>query len=398
MFKPANERLGRPFTYACERFGLRKSSAAFSSIPPRMMPIHTYFETLPPNSSYRKISSALANHRVDSKNAPSQINGQNRSETMKAAIKDTSVTLQPVFQNGIPSENSGVPSTGKPAKSISQLPTAFGCPRDFLGNRFVYAVISPRAHGLSIGINMNPDKHCNFDCSYCEVNRLLPATQQHLDLEMMAIELQNTLDLVRSGRIRELSFFKRTPAPLLELRQVALSGDGEPTICPNFTKAVETLTQIRARSVSFFKIVLITNASGLDLPEVQAGLKCFTRADEIWAKLEAGTQDYFTKVNHSDIPLEKILANILLIGRQRPIIIQSLFPSLNGQVPPWAEIDQYAQRLKELKEAGAQISRVQIYSATRPTTHHECGHLQLKILSRIASTVRQTSGLEAAIF
>jgi hypothetical protein len=42
--------------------------------------------------------------------------------------------------------------------------TAFGCPRDFLGNRFVYAVISPRARGLSVGVNMNPDRFCDFNC------------------------------------------------------------------------------------------------------------------------------------------------------------------------------------------------------------------------------------------
>jgi hypothetical protein len=44
--------------------------------------------------------------------------------------------------------------------------TAFGSPRDFLNNRFVYAVISPRSRGLCLAVNMNPDKTCNFDCLY----------------------------------------------------------------------------------------------------------------------------------------------------------------------------------------------------------------------------------------
>lgn len=275
--------------------------------------------------------------------------------------------------------------------------TAFGCPRDFLGNRFVYSVISPRARGLSIGVNMNPGKICNFDCAYCEVNRCRPGMEEPLNVETMAIELQNTLDLVRSGKIREVAFFK-TPPALLELRHVALSGDGEPTLCPNFTDAVQTVTHIRARSLDFFKIVLITNATGLDLPEVQRGLKYFTRADEIWAKLDAGTQEYFNKVNQTDVPLKKVLSNILFQARQRPVVIQSLFPSLNGHEPPPEEILEYAQRLKELKDAGAEITLVQIYSATRPTVHSECGHLPLKTLSRIAQTVRQTAGLNAEIF
>ena len=41
--------------------------------------------------------------------------------------------------------------------------TAFDRPRDFLGNRFVYAVISSRAGGLSLGVTVNPDKRCNFE-------------------------------------------------------------------------------------------------------------------------------------------------------------------------------------------------------------------------------------------
>jgi hypothetical protein len=87
-----------------------------------------------------------------------------------------------------------------------------------------------------------------------------------------------------------------------------------------------------------------------------------------------------------------------LVARQRQVVIQSLFPSMNGQEPPPEEIQAYAQRLKQLKDAGAQIPLVQIYSATRPTPHSECGHLPLKTLSRIARQVRDVSGLKAEVF
>jgi wyosine [tRNA(Phe)-imidazoG37] synthetase (radical SAM superfamily) len=281
---------------------------------------------------------------------------------------------------------------------MTKIETAFGCPRDFLGNRFVYAVISPRARGLSIGVNMNPDKSCNFDCAYCEVDRRLPGTAEILNVDVMANELQSALDLVKSGKIRELPLFKAAPEDLLELRHVTLSGDGEPTLCPNFVEAVQTVTHVRARGSSFFKIVLITNATGLDQPAVQEGLKYFTRDDEIWAKLDAGTQEYFQKINRSETPLDKVVANILFQARLRPIVIQSLFPSINGQEPPAAEIELYAQRLKSLKEAGGQIQLVQIYSATRPSPHSVCGHLPLRTLSRIAQTVRTVSGLPAEVF
>jgi len=188
-------------------------------------------------------------------------------------------------------------------------------------------------------------------------------------------------------------------AELLQLRHVTLSGDGEPTLCPNFVEAV--LAVMHARAVGkfpFFKIVLLTNASGLGLPEVQHGLECFTQQDEIWAKLDAGTQAYMDKVNRPGCTLDRILANILFVSRQRPVIIQSLFPLLNGEEPPAEEIEQYVQRLCELKRAGGQISLVQIYSATRPTPHSECGHLSLRTLSRIARRVREVAGLNAEVF
>jgi wyosine [tRNA(Phe)-imidazoG37] synthetase (radical SAM superfamily) len=277
--------------------------------------------------------------------------------------------------------------------------TAFGSPRDFLDNRFVYAVVSARARGLSVGVNMNPDKQCNFDCVYCEVHRDGSPRERHLIPEVMADELKKTLAYVLAGRLRERPWYHTLPDELLQLRHVALSGDGEPTFAPNFVEAVQAVVHVRALGgFPFFKMVLITNATGLDQPQVQRGLKFFTRSDEIWAKLDGGTQAYLNKVDRMEMPLEKILSNILLLARQRPVVIQSLFPAIDGEEPPLEEIEQYAQRLKELKAGGAQIPLVQIYSATRPTPNSGCGHLPLKTLSRIAHAVRQATGLKAEVF
>jgi wyosine [tRNA(Phe)-imidazoG37] synthetase (radical SAM superfamily) len=276
---------------------------------------------------------------------------------------------------------------------------AFGYPRDFLGGRFVYTVVSPRARGLSIGINLNPDQKCNFDCAYCEVNRSRAPRDSALDLSIMADELRAALEQVCSNRVRERPCYRKLPDDLLKLRHVALSGDGEPTLCPVFLEVVQTVVHIRACGpFPFFRLVLITNATGLDRLAVQQGLELFTPRDEIWAKLDAGTQEYMDRINKPDCSIEKIIDNILRLARRRPVVIQSLFPSLFGLEPPSAEIEAYVQRLRALKDAGAQISRVQIYSATRPTPHSECGHLPLRTLTRIAQRVRDVAGLEAEVF
>lgn len=274
---------------------------------------------------------------------------------------------------------------------------AFGYPRDFLQNHFVYLVISPRAKGLSIGINLNPIMRCNFQCVYCEVERGQPARASILEVDRMGTELNQTLQMVDAGWLRHLPRYASLPQDLLHVRHVTLSGDGEPTLAEKFAEAVGAVAHVRAVG-RFFKIVLVTNSTALDNPRVQEGLRFFTREDEVWAKLDGGTDAYIRKVNGSTAPLEKILSNILVIGRQRPVVIQSLFPAINGEPPSDFEIEEYAQRLKELKEQGAEISHVQIYSATRPMARVGCSHLPLKTLSRIAQTVRKVAELRAEVF
>src|SRR5215510_211089 len=116
----------------------------------------------------------------------------------------------------------GEPDQQSPATFVQWSGTAFGCPRDFLDNRFVNTMVSPRARGLSVGVNMNPDKFCNFDCVYCEVNRREPARETSLDIGLMVTELDRTLELLGSGCIRERPRYQSLPAELLKLRHVAL--------------------------------------------------------------------------------------------------------------------------------------------------------------------------------
>jgi len=279
--------------------------------------------------------------------------------------------------------------------------------RNFFGNRFVYAVISQRARGLSIGVNMNPGKFCNFDCVYCEVDRRETPRDAEVDLGVLTAELRKMLSLAQKGRMKELPGYQSVPEELLQLKEVALSGDGEPTLCPNFAEVVEAVVHVRAqRDFPFFKIVLITNATGLHLMQVHFGIRLLTAEDEVWAKLDAGTQEAMDRITRAKIAplnapnptLAQVMENILTLGRQRPVVIQSLFPLLDGREPTPEEIEQYVQRIRELKEGGAQIPLVQVYSAHRPAVHHNCGHLPLKSLLRIAQRVHEVTGLKAEVF
>jgi wyosine [tRNA(Phe)-imidazoG37] synthetase (radical SAM superfamily) len=291
-----------------------------------------------------------------------------------------------------------------PGKPVNESPhphrkAAFGTPRDFLDNRFVYLVISERARGLSVGVNMNPDKLCDYDCIYCEVDRRVPAAEKKLNVELMAEELQATLGLIARDELKAIRHYVALDPELRRLRHVTLSGDGEPTLSPQFKEALQAVVHVRALGkVPFFKLVLVTNGSGLNRVEVQGGIKLLTRQDEVWIKLDGGTQTYLNRINRSQVSLGQTLQNILSLARQRPVIIQSLFPAIRDLEPPAEEVEQYALRLKELKEHGAQIPLVQIYSCTRPTIRDEATHLPLRSLSHIAHRVREVSGLPAEVF
>lgn len=215
----------------------------------------------------------------------------------------------------------------------------------------------------------------------------------------MAEELSQTLRMAKAGGLRQLPRYANLPHDLLQVRHVALSGDGEPTLASNFVEAIETVVHLRALvEAPAFQLVLLTNSTGLDQPQVKRGLRYLTQDDEIWAKLDAGTQQYLDRINGANISIEKITNNILELARERPVIIQSLFPSIDGSVPRAYEIEQYAKRLKGLKQKGAKISLVQIYSATRPMARSGCGHLPLRILTRIAEMVRRIASLRAEVF
>lgn len=304
------------------------------------------------------------------------------------------------------------PSAGRsaPTSSHSHSPryqrssaSALGCPRFFLaGSNHVYVVFSSRARGLAVGVNLNPDRFCNFDCCYCEVDRnaLVKADQPvPVNAQAVASELSNALHQMRSGTLLQHPYFSQLPPDMLRLAHVTISGDGEPTMCPNFSEVVEGVVHLRAASLTpYFKLVLLTNGSGLDRPTVRSGLRLFTHADELWVKLDAGTAEGMERINRPAVAFEKILHNILEVGRLRPIVIQSMFVEVDGVLPDRASLVELARRLTELKEAGARIGLVQVYSATRPNHSRRCRHLSLRVLSDIAGTIHQMTGLRVEVF
>ena len=266
---------------------------------------------------------------------------------------------------------------------------------------YVYPVISRRSGGLSIGINLNPDKVCNFDCVYCEVDRKTPGKTSVVDLAQLREELTALIHFARDGGLaREPKFNEVQPALTQTPRDIAFSGDGEPTMLHNFDECVRVAAEVkRAEGLAATKLVLITDAAGLDTGSVKRGLATMdANQGEIWAKLDAGTEGYYKLVNRTTVRLDRILHNLLVTARARPIIIQSLFLRMHGQPMPPEELAEYCFRLEELVHDGAQIREVHLYTIARPTPEPFCGKLTKAELEAMAQTVREKTRLKVVTF
>ena len=272
--------------------------------------------------------------------------------------------------------------------------------RSFADNRYVYAVVSRRSKGVSLGINLNPDKLCNFDCVYCQVDRRTPGGPSEVDLAVVQEELDDLLGMVGSGALFETERFQATPIALRRLNDIAFAGDGEPTTCPLFPETVAIAAEARRRhGLNAAKLVLITNASQLHKPGVRQAVQTLMQNNgEIWAKLEAGTAEYYHLIERTTIPFQRILDNITETARSMPVVIQALFLRLHGQPPSRVEQEAFCDRLVEIVGAGGQIKLVQVYTVARTPAETYVAALSTAEVDALTALVRARTGLAAEAF
>ncbi len=257
---------------------------------------------------------------------------------------------------------------------------------------YVYPVISRRAMGLSIGVNLNPEKRCTFSCVYCQINRRIQRNLHHVDIEAVRRELAEAVQAVTSGDIWREDRFAATPEAFRRINDIALSGDGEPTCMTNFDQAVQAAADVRSQfGCEQLKIVVITNATQFGQPQF---LRALPRLDEnngeIWAKLDAGTDEYFQKVNRPApaITLDQIVAGIADVARGRPVVIQTLMLRLDGKLPTPEEIDAYCRRLRNIVDTGGRLKLIQLHTIARSPQEAFAATLSKDELNAIARVVR----------
>jgi len=209
-------------------------------------------------------------------------------------------------------------------------------------------------------------------------------------------ELRQLVGSVNDGTLFEQTVFAHIPPEKRVLKDIAFSGDGEPTLSPQFAETVRLVADIRKElCADSVKIVLITNASALYRVPVRAALEVMLQNNgEIWAKLDAGTPEFYQTISRSTVPFQTIRSNLIHFTQDLPVVIQTCFLALYGKGPSADEVRHYAERLKELDK----VSYVQIYTVARNTPENWATPLENRQLDDISATVRQLTGLDVRTF
>lgn len=257
-------------------------------------------------------------------------------------------------------------------------------------NRYVYPVLSRRAKGVSIGINLSPSKECNFHCVYCQVNRRIPGPVDPVDLGALIRELNAMLAWAVGGEIWADPHFAHVPEELRRIQDIAFSGDGEPTVHRGFADMVQLAADAKVRyRLREARLVVISNASRFHTQAFRRAVPILQAHEgQVWAKLDAGSARRFSRINRTAVPFKRVLDNIEWLARQMPIIIQSCLFRLGGEALDETEIELYIARLQRVLERGGRIAGVQLYTIARPPTEQAVTRLSDAELADIAASVR----------
>lgn len=242
--------------------------------------------------------------------------------------------------------------------------------RDRVGLTYVYPVISRRAGGVSVGINLNPNNACNWRCVYCQVPDLKRGSAPRIDLNKLEAELRSFLYELTEGDFMS----QHVPEAARKIHDIALSGNGEPTSAKEFESIIELIGHVITdfELPSNLKLVLITNGSLIHQSSVQAGLQRMAKLNgEVWFKFDRATAEERQRINNTRISLKKIHHHLRIATSLCSTWIQTCMFQMDGNPPLGDEIDAYLKFLKQLKKENMPLQGILLYGIARPSLQPE---------------------------
>ena len=268
--------------------------------------------------------------------------------------------------------------------------------RDSAGLLYVYPVVSRRAGGVSVGINLNTNNACNWACLYCQVENLTRGGPLPIDLDRLEKELGDFLDDLLHGDFMQ----RQVPAEARHLMDIAFSGNGEPTSAPEFAAAVAQVGTVLGRFALRGKLPvrLITNGSLLHRPEVQAGIRLLGElGGEVWFKVDRGGAADVAGINGVPMLAEKVRRNLETCAGLASTWVQTCWFALDGQAPSAAARAEYCALLQPL--AGL-LAGIHLYSLARPSLQPAAprlARLAAKELEAFAAEIHEKTGIRVMV-
>lgn len=245
--------------------------------------------------------------------------------------------------------------------------------RDAAGLKYVYPVISRRAGGVSIGINLNPNNKCNWRCIYCQVPDLGRGNAPKIDVTLLHAELDVFLRNLLEGDFMQ----RRVPEASRHIADIAISGNGEPTSARAFPAVVDCIAETMAAFdlVGKIKFTLITNGSLMGRDYVQHGIARMSEfGGEVWFKFDRALPEPRRFINGTALSNASIAANLKISTTLCPTWIQTCVFALDGEPPSREERDAYIAFLQGLGP-DTPIKGVLLYGLARPSTQPEATRL-----------------------
>ncbi len=254
------------------------------------------------------------------------------------------------------------------------------------GFTYVYPVLSRRAGGVSVGINLNPNNACNWQCVYCQVPDLIRGKAPKIDLARLESELRAFLAALCQGDW----LLHNAPEGMRTLRDIAFSGNGEPTSAVEFADAVALVARLHAEFDlgPAVALRLITNGSLLGQARVREGIRRLGQAGgEVWFKVDAGRMDAIERINGVRLTPKTIARNLETCATLCSTWVQTCVFRWDNLPPDDSELDAWLDVL-----TNAAIRGVLLYGVARPSQQPASARispLSTEEFDRIAMRVKE---------
>ncbi len=253
----------------------------------------------------------------------------------------------------------------------------------FLADGVVYGPIQSRRLGVSLGLNLLPAnvKVCGFNCNYCQCGW--------------------TYDLVDEPSLAKLKFpsgreiaaeleawLKGNPSTKVDC--ITMSGNGEPTLHPDFDGVVTDVIDVRDRLAPGVRLDILTNGALLhDHPRVVGGCNLL---DERYVKLDGGTDSTFLEMNSPTFDIS-VWAIIQGAKRLRDCVVQSMFTHGRRDNTTPAAVESWIKAVAQINPKG-----VHLYTVARRPADNKITGVDRATLASIAERMNGETGIPAEVF